>query len=84
MDSVWIGQASCGKSALNVRYMSEIPDRAQSKEVFVLSPFWDLAGSCGMETRIDGRPREGRSDNQLGGAKQCETVACNSRAYQIL
>ena len=84
MDTVWIGKASCGKSALIVRYMSEILDRAQSKEVSVLCPFRDPAGSCGMQTSIDGIPHKDRGDNQLGGAEECETATCNSREYQIL
>ena len=84
MDSVWIGKAPCGKSALDARYMSEVPDHAQSEEMFVLCPFWDLAGSCGMKTRLDGRPYKDHVHNQLGGTKECETAVCNARAYGIL
>ena len=53
-------------------------------EVSILCPFRDPVGSCGMKTRIDGRPCEDRNDNQLRGAKECEIAVRNSRAYQIL
>eukprot|EP00253_Pinus_taeda_P010514 PITA_10514 len=61
-----------------------IPDRAQSKEVYVLCPLWDLARACGVQTGIDDGPHEDRGDNQLGGAKECEIVARNPEAYWML
>lgn len=64
--------------------MSEILDRAESKEVYILCPFQDPIRSCGMHIGIDGKPYEDRGDNQLGVAKECETTMCNSRAYWIL
>lgn len=69
---------------LDARYMSDVPERTQSKELFVLCPFWDLAGSCGLQTRLDGRPYEYHDHNKFGGAKECEVVARNTRAYGIL
>ena len=70
----------CSKSALDARYMPKVPDPTQPKEMFILHPFWDLAGSCDMPTRIDGRPCEDQDDNQLGGVEECEIATRNSRA----
>ena len=84
MDNFWIGQALSGKSTLNVRYMSKIPDCAKSEEVSILCPFWDPTRACGVQIGIDGIAREDHGDNQLGGAKGCETNVCNLGAYWIL
>ncbi len=63
MDCVWVSKIPCGQFALNARYLSKVPDCAQSEEMFVLCPFWDFPGSCGMQTRIDSTPYEDHSDN---------------------
>ena len=84
MVSVQTGEAPCGNSALDARYMMKIPNHPQSEEMFVLCPFWDLVGPCGMQTRLDGRPCEDRGHNQFGGAKECEIAMCNFGAYRIL
>ena len=61
--------------------MLKIPDRTQFEEVSILCPFRDPARSCGVQTGIDGRPHEYHGDNQLGGAKECETTMHEPGAY---
>lgn len=46
----------CSKVAPNARYLSKIPYRAQSQEVYVLRSFWEPIGACGLQTRTDGSP----------------------------
>lgn len=66
------------------RYLSKIPDYAQSKEVSIFCSFWDPVGSCDLQTRIDGRSHEDHSDIKLVGAKECEVVVHYPRTYRIL
>lgn len=75
---------SCGKSAINVTYILKISNHAQYKEVSILCPFLDPVGACGTKTGIDGIPHNDHIDNHLRGDKECETVAHNSRLYQVL
>ena len=44
MDNVWTGKAPHSKSALDTRYMPEVPDHTQSKEMFVIRTFAILLG----------------------------------------
>ena len=74
---------SCSELALDVGYLSKIPDRAQPQEVSALCSFSEI-GACGLQTRVDGRPCEGRGDSKLGSAKECETVVHYSRTHKIL
>lgn len=64
--------------------MLEVLDHAQFEEMLVLSPFWDLVGSCGMQARLDGRPYEDRGHNQFGSTQECEIATHNTGAYGIL
>ena len=69
---------------LDARYMPKVLDHAQSEEILVLCPFWDLAGSCGMRTRLDGRPYEDHGHNQFGSTEECETTTRNAGEYAVL
>jgi len=84
LDSVWTGEAPCGKPTLDARYMPKVPDHAQFEEMFFLCPFWDIAGPCGMQTSLDGKPCEDHGHNQFVGAKECKTGTHNIGAYEIL
>lgn len=84
MDSVWAGKTPCSMPALDARYMLEVPNCTQSEEMFVLCPFWDLAGSRGMQTTIDGRPCKDHGYNQFGGTKECVIATHNVGAYRVL
>ena len=64
--------------------MTEVLDFTQSKEMFVLCPFWEIVGPHGMHAGLDGRPNEDHGHNQFGGAEECEIVVCNVEAYGIL
>jgi len=69
---------------LDVGYVSQIPDRIESEEVFILCPLWDLAGSCGVQARADGGPCQACGDNEFGGPKECYEATHDVGTYKIL
>ncbi len=70
--------------ALDIGYLSKIPDHAQSQKVSSLHSFWEPIWACGLLTRTGSRPRKDHSDTKLGSAEECETNTCYSRTYGIL
>jgi len=74
----------CSELALDARCLSKIPDHAQAQEVSVLHSFWEPIGACGLQTRVDGRPREDRGDSKLGNTEDCEIATRYSGTYGIL
>jgi len=77
-------KAPCSKSTPNAGYMLQIPNHAKPKEVSILCPLRDLAGSCGVQKRVDGGPYQDRGDSKFGGPKEFQTTMCNTSTYMIL
>ena len=64
--------------------MPKISGRAEAQEVFVLCPFQNSIGPCGMQERVDGELYQDHSDSKFGGLEECQTVVSNFGPYWIL
>lgn len=68
----------------DVGYVSQIPDRTKFEEMHILCSLWDLAGSCGVQARIDGGPCKDCSNCGFGGPKECQAFSRDTGTYRIL
>jgi len=84
LECVWAIETPCSKRTPDVGYLSKIPESAQPKEVLVLCSYWNPIGSCGLETKTDGRPREDRGDTELGSTKKCKATVRYLSTYGVL
>ena len=64
----------CSKLAPNARYLSKIPNHAQSQEVSVLCSFLEPIGECGLQIGTNSRSHKDSNDTELGSTKECEVV----------
>lgn len=55
--------------------MLKILDHAEFEKIHILCSFWDLAGSCCVQERIDGGPCKDCSNCELGGPYERQEVA---------
>jgi len=52
-------------------YMSQILDRAELEEMYILCAFWKFSRPCSMQARIDGGPYEDSSDCEFRSSQEC-------------
>ena len=60
------------------------PNRVEPQEVYIPRSLWEPVGTCGLQTRIYGRPHKDCSDSKFGSTVKCQIAVLYLGTYGVL
>lgn len=68
----------------DVGYLSQISNCTKFEEIYILCTIWNLAGSCGLQIGVNGRPLEDNNDHQFRSNEEFKPIAHDVREHMLL